>query len=243
MDHETRLEMKTIEFSQQEFLTAMAFLGSYYGLDESSLPETINAWIGTGHKDDGKICLSIKDCLDEFDIALYNLELQETSLIRKTLLLLSYIMRNSPQIQGMVSKSLFDSLQVKEIDKLKSFLRSISPGESITLKGRCGSISLRNYSDWLRKDLIQPYIERRMNEDGIDSSCHGSIYDPRIPLILGGTYRFLSKKGMRPEFNDQFCDLVLSMLKLQEIIPDTTEKDKSWLHEQWRKMDSGPRLS
>lgn len=222
--------MQTLDFSREEFVSTMAQLGACYGLTEKALPVSLQDWlhINVGLRD--RVTLSLTGNDDELDAALERLKDPEIQERKKELLLLTYIMRNSEQIRKMISTKLFDGLLETDRARLSEFMADIPPGESIVLKGRNRSVRLKNYADWIRKQLVQPYMDRYQGiAAGTKESRNNTIKDPRIPLILTGTYRLFYNGEPTERISDGFCDLILSLLKMQDIVPESSDKDREWV--------------
>ena len=226
--------MQTLEFSREEFISTMAQLSACYGLTEKALPVPLQDWLHIDVGQQDKVTLSLSGDTGKLDSALEELTGPGASGLRKTLLLLTYIMRNSGQVSEMVTESLFGGLLERDLARLCEFMAEIPPGESIVLKGNNRSVKLANYSDWIRRRLVQPYVDRHMLCAADKADPPGeTIQDPRIPLIVMGTYRLLFDGGPASDITDGFCDLVLSLLKTQDVIPDTTEKGREWVRSEW----------
>ena len=230
--------MQTLEFSREEFISTMAQLSACYGLTEMALPASLRDWlhIDVGRRD--KVTLSLTGSEEDLDAALEKLKDLEIKGRKKALLLLTYIMRNSEQVRRMITTKLFDGLLEMDMARLNEFIMSIPPGESIVLKGRNRCVRLTNYSDWIRKQLVQPYMDRYLGSTaGTTESPNDTIIDPRIPLIFAGTYRLLFNGEPRTYFTDGFCDLILSLLKMQGIIPESSDKDRAWVRSEWTALN------
>lgn len=230
--------MQTLDFSREEFVSTMARLGACYGLTEKALPVSLQDWLHIDVGQQAKVTLSLSGDTGKLDSALDGLTSPMAAGLRKTLLLLTYIMRNSGQVSEMVTESLFGGLLERDLARLCEFMAEIPPGESIVLNGNNRSVKLANYSDWVRRRLVQPYVEQHMCCAADKAGLSGeTIQDPRIPLIVMGTYRLLFNGASAPDITDGFCDLVLSLLKTQDIIPDTSEKDRKWVRLEWESLN------
>lgn len=226
-------DMHTLDFTMKEFVSTMAQLRSCYGLTETSLPVPLQDWLHIDVGQQDKVTLSISGDMGKLDSALDGLRVSRTMGLRKTLLLLTYIMRNSGQINEMVTEKLFGCLLERDMARLCEFMAEIPPGESIVLMGNKRSVKLANYSDWIRKRLVQPYMEQYMCSTADKDPSGETIQDPRVPMIVMGTYRLLFNGEPTKDITNEFCDLVLSLLKTQNIIPDTSEKDREWVRSEW----------
>ena len=230
--------MQTLDFSRKEFVSTMALLDACYGLTEKTLPVSLQEWLNVDVSQQEKVTLSLSVDTGMLDSALDGLIGQRATRQRKALLLLTYIMRNSGIVNELVTEKLFEGLLEKDLARLCEFMEEIPPGESIVLKGNKRSVKLANYSDWIRKLLVQPYLERHMyNAADKVRSLGETIQDPRIPLVVMGTYRLLFNEEPASDITDGFCDLVLSLLKIQNIIPDTSEKDREWVRLEWESLN------
>lgn len=230
--------MQTLDFSREEFVSTMAQLGACYGLTEKALPVSLQDWlhIDVGQRD--RVTLSLTGSADDLDAALTRLKDPEGVERRKVLLLLTYIMRNSGQVREMITTALFAGLLEMDIARLSEFMDSIPPGESIVLKGNKRCVKLTNYSDWIRKQLVQPYLDRYLGGTaGMKESPNETIKDPRIPLILTGTFRLFFNGESTAHLPDGFCDLVLSLLKLQDIVPESSGKNREWVRSEWAALN------
>ena len=177
-------------------------------------------------------------CAEGLDAALTQLKDPDGTERRKVLLLLTYIMRNSGQVREMITTTLFASLLEMDIARLSEFMSDIPPGESIILKGNKRCVKLTNYSDWIRKQLVQPYMDRYVGGTaGTKDSPNETIKDPRIPMVLTGTYRLFFNGEPAAYIPDGFCDLILSLLKMQDIIPESSDKDREWVRSEWDELN------
>ena len=222
--------MQTLDFSREEFISTMAQLSACYGLTEKALPASLQDWLRKNAGQQDKVTLSMAGSEKDLDAALERLEIPERKGRKKVLLLLTYIMRNSEQVREMISTAIFDGLIEMDLARLRDFIAAVPPGESIVLKGNNRSVRLTNSSDWVRRRLIQPF----MNQHVISSSLSGrqlgeAIKDPRAPLIIMGTHRLLFNKQPASEVSDEFCDLALVLLKMQRIIPESSETGREWV--------------
>ena len=230
--------MQTLDFAREEIVSTMAQLSACYGLTEMALPVSLQDWLNLDVGRQDKVTLSLTGSEDNLDAVLEKLKDPEKKGRKKVLLLLTYIMRNSEQVRRMITTKLFDGLLEMDMARLNEFMADISPGESIVLKGRYSSVRLTNYSDWIRKQLVQPYMDRYLgNTAGTKESPNETINDPRIPLILTGTYRLLFNGELSTYITDGFCDLVLSLLKMQGIIPESSDKDRAWVRSEWTALN------
>lgn len=230
----SRYNMQTLDFSREEFVSTMAQLGACYGLTEKALPVSLQDWlhIDVGQRD--RVTLSLIGSAEDLDAALIRLKDPDGTERRKVLLLLTYIMRNSGQVREMITTALFASLLEMDIARLSEFMDNIPPGEGIVLKGNKRCVKLTNYSDWIRKQLVQPYMDRYLGgTTGTKESPNENINDPRIPMVLTGTYRLFFGGEPTAHLSDGFCDLVLSLLKMQDIIPESSDKDRAWVRSEW----------
>ena len=222
--------MQTLDFSREEFVSTMARLGACYGLTEKALPVPLQDWLHIDVGQQDKVTLSLSGDTGKLDSALDGLTGPGAAGLRKTLLLLTYIMRNSGQVSEMVTESLFGGLLERDLARLCEFMAEIPPGESIVLMGNNRSVKLANYSDWIRRRLIQPFMNQYIISSPFTGELSGEPFkDPRVPLIIKGTYRLLFNKRSTSEVSNEFCDLVLVLLKMQHIIPESSEKDREWV--------------
>ena len=222
--------MQTLDFSRKEFVSTMAQLGACYGLTEKALPVSLQDWlhIDVGQRD--RVTLSLKGSAEDLDAALIRLKDSGGTERRTVLLLLTYIMRNSEQVRKMIKTTLFDSLLEMDLVRLREFMAVVPPGESIVLKGNNRSVKLTYCFDWIRKQLMQPYMDRYLGSTAdTKESPNETIKDPRIPMVLTGTYRLFFNGEPRAYIPDGFCDLILSLLKMQDIIPESSDKDREWV--------------
>lgn len=230
--------MQTLDFSHEEFVSTMAQLGACYELTEKALPVSLQDWlhIDVGQRD--RVTLSLTGSADDLDAALIRLKDPEGAGRRKVLLLLTYIMRNSGQVREMITTALFDGLLEMDIARLSEFMDNIPPGESIVLKGNKRCVKLTNYSDWIRKQLVQPYMDRHLGgTTDMKAPPNETMRDPRIPMVLTGTYRLFFGGEPTEYIPDGFCDLILSLLKMQDIIPESSDKDREWVRSEWADLN------
>ena len=207
--------MQTLDFSREEFVSTMAQLGACYGLTEKALPVSLQDWLHVNVVQRDMVTLYLTGSAEDLDAALTQLKYPNGTERRKVLLLLTYIMRNSEQVREMITTTLFAGLLEMDIASLSEFTRM-----------------------WIRKQLVQPCLDRYLGVTaGMKEFPNETIKDPRIPLILTGTYRLFFNGEPTAHLPDGFCDLVLSLLKMQDIIQESSDKDREWVRSEWTALN------
>ena len=233
-------------FNLDTFAKASTLLNEYYGIE--LLPSMYQ-------KDDTII---LETSLDIDGIRKIFEELPGTSendsLIVDTLILISsYITSNS---QLLDEESFTKETKVytrQDMLRLYAFCEENKHSyEGITIRSKIGSIRLQNNLNWLWKDLIDPYLKTNLPDIQSSEEARKELLtgkrrrgrrpnDPRVPVLLWGTYQMLSNlHGFSSPMPNSLCNFIIQLLQIQEVFPLDTEIDTLWVRAELRYIKSRP---
>ena len=134
----------------------------------------------------------------------------------------------------------------------RSFSQRTRRMPAITLRSKKGSIRLHNSLNWLWQDLVWPYMEKKFPdilnaEDARKELLTGKRRrgrrpnDPRVPVLLWGTYRMLyDLHGFNSPMPNSLCNFIIQLLQIQDVFPNETEIDTLWVRAELRYINSRP---
>lgn len=238
--------MTQYTFKPDTFGKASVLLGKYYGIE--LLPSMYQ-------KDDTVV---LKTSIDIDGIRKSFEELSGTSendsLIVGTLILLSsYIKSNAPLLDEESFAKATKAYTRQDMLRLYVFCEENRHSyEGITIRGKKGSIRLQNSLNWLWKDLVDPYLKKSLSDIQNSEEARKELLtgkcrrgrrpnDPRVPVLLWGTYQMLSDlHGFSSPMPNSLCNFIIQLLQIQDVFPLETEIDTLWVRAELRYIKSRP---
>ena len=238
--------MTNYTFKPDAFAEASALLSNYYGIE--LLPSI-------SRKDD---TIVLETSLDIDGIRkifedLPGVSGNDPTVLDALILLSSYIKSNAPLLDEE-SFAKATKVYIRQ-DVLRLYLfceENKCSYEGITIRGKKGSIRLHNSMNWLWKDLAGPYLEKNFPdilnaEDARKELLTGKRRrgrrpnDPRVPVLLWGTYKMLSDlHGFSSPMPNSLCNFIIQLLQIQDVFPNETEIDTLWVRAELRYIKSRP---
>lgn len=238
--------MTKYTFKPDTFGKASGLLNEYYGIE--LLPSIYQ-------KDDTII---LETSLDIDGIRKIFEELPGTSendsLIVETLILLtSYIKSNAPLLDEESFAKAMKVYTRQDMLRLYAFCEENKYSyEGITIRSKKGSIRLQNSLNWLWKDLVDPYLKTNLSDIQSSEEARKELLtgksrrgrrpnDPRVPVLLWGTYQLLSNlHGFSSPMPNSLCRFIIQLLQIQDVFPLETEIDTLWVRAELRYIKSRP---
>ena len=230
------IEPMTIIYTQDEFKRAKQNLFTYYNVCERDIDAVAIP--------SEKGVIELPSLIGEQLIAVYMpLGATETDdELLQTLHLLVFCVKQKNDIIGSS-----DDKRICDILKLSLLCSGTKDGDSIIVKNRARCFRLDNRYNWLIDELVRPFCEKIIGEDRSTSDIENELKlmlrhqrgrryrDPRVPVLLWGTYRLLTDKhGFRTPMPNRLCTFLIELLKIMKVFPLNTEVDELWIRAQLR---------
>ena len=172
----------------------------------------------------------------------------------KTLEVLSFVMLESKKLQGtLLTKELFDRLRQRDYLRLYVLATSTRDGDEITIRNKRRSIRLNNYSNWIVKELLDPFLTEKLSgvenlEEALAALDEPKPVkkgrrpgDPRVGILLWGTYQMLSDElPLKSPMPNNLCNFLITLLQIQKVLPASPVIDAFWIRAQLRYIRSRP---
>ncbi len=221
-------------YSTAEYIRIVQLLNHYYGIKEGEVKSIIDA------SEDGSFELNetngLRAAYETLGTSINDIELL------KTLQLLVYCQDKHPNIIGTpYSGNRLDLL------RLVILLATTKEGDMLIIKNKTRSFQLDNNHNWVIKQCVQPFLqekglgaltseEAQREIDNQSSRRRGRRYkDPRMPIVLWGTFRLLSDlHGFHTPMPNILCNFLVLFLQFMMILPQNTDIDALWIRAQLR---------
>ena len=233
-------------FKPDAFAEAAALLREYYGIELlpsiTQKDDTIVLETSLEHEVIRKIFEDLPGVSDK-----------DSAILDALILLSSYVKCNAPLLDEESFAKATKSFTRQDMLRLYIFCEENKCSyEGISIRGKKGPIRLHNSMNWLWKDLVGPYMEKNipeiMNaEDARKELLTGKRRrgrrpnDPRVPVLLWGTYRMLyDLHGFNSPMPNSLCNFIIQLLQIQDVFPNETEIDTLWVRAELRYIKSRP---
>ena len=230
-----------LNFTSAQLEEAMSLLSKYYGILAGELPETA-------------ITLKLKEPLIKGITNAYSSlgNCPNDELLCRTFVVLTGIITTYPEFASQYQGKTRHGQQVRR-DLLRLYVLSSTTreGDEIIIKNRSRSFRLINDTNWLFRDLVDPFLKKHL-EAGVtleQARCEleaevshrrgRRVSDPRVPRLMLGTWRMLTDlHGFRTPMPNSLCNFIIRLLQLQGIFPEYTDIDTLWVRAQLRYLNA-----
>lgn len=153
-----------------------------------------------------------------------------------------------------LSTNIFNNLnKLLRKDLLKLYLTVYDDGKAITwisLRTIEGTIRLNNYCNWFLDDMVKEYLKKNLSDIGNVKEAakeldrikrhRGRIpNDPRLSLLIWGTYTFLTEHyDFKSPMPNSLCQFIIIYLQALDILSPDTDIDTFWIRAQLRYIKS-----
>ena len=238
--------MTQYTFKPDAFAKASALLTDYYGIElvPSIYQKDDTIVLDTSLEIDG-----IRKIFEELPGVSEN----DSDILDALILLSSYIKSNAPLLDEESFAKATKAYIRQDMLRLYIFCEDNECSyEGITIRSKKGSIRLHNSLNWLWQDLVWPYMEKNFPdilnaEDARKELLTGKRRrgrrpnDPRVPVLLWGTYRLLyDLHGFNSPMPNSLCNFIIQLLQIQDVFPNETEIDTLWIRAELRYINSRP---
>ena len=237
-----------LTLKKYELKTALDALEHYYGILEEFVPVSLR----TDVPEPVKTIWDVEGLRQSF-IALA-LDADQHRQLFANLVILTTCILESPRLQGaLYAQELFDKMRMRDYLRLYEFIRNTRDDDEITIRNRSRSIRLNNYSNWVVKELLDPFLQPRLA--GIDNLEEAlaeldapkpvkkgrRASDPRVSILLWGTYQMVTEElTLASPMPNNLCNFLITLLQIQKVLPVSPVIDTFWIRAQLRYIRSRP---
>lgn len=153
-----------------------------------------------------------------------------------------------------LSTNIFNNLNgLLRKDLLKLYLMVYDDSKVVTwisIRTIDGTIRLNNYCNWFLDDMVKEYLRKHLADiDSIEAAeiefnrikrHRGRIpNDPRLSLIMWGTYTFLTEHySFKSPMPNSLCQFIIIYMQALDILSPDTDIDTFWIRAQLRYISS-----
>lgn len=234
--------MGRITLAADRFNLALENLKKHYNYDYGSQIETENRAIIETNINVQRLRQGLRNCLGTCD---------NEDLIIDTFCVVAYYLRKDSL--GL-STNIFNNLNaLLRKDLLKLYMTVYDDRKPVTwisLRTVDGTLKLNNYCNWFLDDMVKEYLRKNLSDIGSVKEAEEELNrikrhrgripnDPRLSLLLWGTYTFLTQHyNFKSSMPNNLCQFIIIYLQVLDILPSDTEIDTFWIRAQLRYIRS-----